>query len=276
MTAAIPPLSVVIAVRDEAAGLAPLLADLAGQPQLVREVRVVDGGSRDGSATVAILSGARVCHAPPSRGGQLRAGVAATDAPWLLLLHGDVRLPPGWATQVAGAITAGSTAGGGIAADEPAVAWAFHLAIAGADPALRLVAWAAALRSRWRQLPYGDQGLLLSRRLYDRAGGIAPLPLMEDLEFVLRLRRLGRLRLLPGALQVSGRRWQRLGVWRTGWINARLRRSWRRGVDPEQLAALYRAGGVKGNTRKHSGGSGAPAPSPGPHRSPQPRDRRTG
>ena len=101
------------------------------------------------------------------------------------------------------------------------------------------MAWLSTLRSRWFGLPYGDQGLLLSRGLYERSGGLAPLPLMEDLEFVLRLRRLAPIRMLPRPLQVDGRRWRRLGVWRTTWRNAALRRAWRRGVDPRHLAARY-------------------------------------
>ena len=225
------PLSVVIPVRDEARGLPPLLADLAAAPALVAEVVVVDGDSRDGSATVARLAGARVLSAPPGRGSQLRQGIAASRAPWLLLLHGDGRLPEGWAESVAAAIAQGEGR-----------AWAFRLAISGADPALRLVELAVSLRSRWRSLPYGDQGLLLSRTLHERAGGIAPLPLMEDLEFVLRLRRLAPIQLLPGALRVSDRRWRRLGVWQTTVANARLRRDWRRGESPNRLAQRYRGG----------------------------------
>jgi rSAM/selenodomain-associated transferase 2 len=225
------PLSVVIPVRDEARGLPPLLADLATAPELVEEVLVVDGGSRDGSAAVARLAGASSLASPPGRGAQLRCGIAASRAPWLLLLHGDVRLPPEWAASVAAAIRSGERR-----------AWAFHLAIAGRDPALRLVELGVTLRSRWRALPYGDQGLLLSRSLYERAGGIAPLPLMEDLEFVQRLGRLAPIGLLPGALQVSERRWRRLGVWQTVLANARLRRAWRRGEPADRLARRYDRG----------------------------------
>lgn len=227
--AVLAPLDVVIAVRNEARGLPPLLADLARAPSgLVRDVLVIDGGSSDGSLRLARLAGARVQSAEAGRGRQLVQGVAASGAPWLLLLHGDARLPPHWPALVAAAIAAGA-----------ATVWAFHLAIAASDPRLQLVAWAANGRSRWRQRPYGDQGLLLARSLYAAAGGLSPLPLMEDLEFVLRLRCHGPIRLLDGALSVDGRRWQRLGIWRTTWSNARLRRRWRRGVDPTLLAAEY-------------------------------------
>jgi rSAM/selenodomain-associated transferase 2 len=225
----LPPLDVVIAVRNEARGLPPLLADLAMAPSgLVRQVLVVDGGSNDGSQRLARLAGARLQPAPAGRGGQLAQGVAASGAPWVLLLHGDARLPPRWFALVAPAIAAGA-----------GTAWAFRLAIAGRNPGLRLVELAANGRSRWRRLPYGDQGLLLARSLYDLAGGINPLPLMEDLEFVLRLRLHGAIRLLDGAVSVDDRRWRSLGVWRTTWRNARLRRQWRRGHDPRLLAAAY-------------------------------------
>ena len=223
-----PPLSVVIAACDEARGLPALLADLAMGPSLVREVLVVDGGSSDGTPRLAVLAGADVLHDGRGRGGQLAKGVEHSTAPWLLLLHGDVRLPPGWALALAAAIAAGEDN-----------AWAFRLRIDADDPALRLVEMAVALRSRWRQLPYGDQGLLLARRLHDAAGGIAPLPLMEDLEFMQRLRARARIHSLGAALRVNGRRWQRLGVWQTVLANARLRRAWRRGTPEQELASRY-------------------------------------
>jgi len=232
---ALAPLSVVIPVRNEAAGLASLLADLATAPQLVREVLVIDGGSHDPSPTVARLAGARVRWLPPGRGRQLAAGVAASDGPWLLLLHGDGRLPVGWARAI------GSKLHDPTPRRRPE-AWYFNLAIAAPGPALRLVERAVALRCRWRQLPYGDQGLLLSRRLLEHCGGIAPLPLMEDLDLVLRLRRQAQLRSLGLPLTVDGRRWRRLGVWQTTLANAQLRRQWRRGVPVEELAVLYGQG----------------------------------
>jgi len=227
-----PQLAVVIPVRNEAQRLPLLLADLARAPAgLVAERLVVDGGSDDGSGTVARLAGATVLPGPANRGRQLQLGVAASTAPWLLLLHGDARLPRGWAAAVQRALAA------------PPAAWYFDLAVAGGGWPLRLLELAVGLRCRLRRLPYGDQGLLLPRALLQRAGGIRPLPLMEDLDLVQRLRPLAPLRSLGVPLRVDGRRWRRhgarLGVLRVAWRNARLRRAWRRGVGPEQLAALY-------------------------------------
>jgi rSAM/selenodomain-associated transferase 2 len=225
-----PPLAVVIPARDEARRLPLLLADLARAPALVREIWVVDGGSGDGTARVAALAGARLLRAAPNRGAQLGQGIAASTAPWLLLLHADGRLPEGWPAAVTRAIAAG-----------PDRCWAFSLAITGASPALRLVEALVACRTRLFQLPYGDQGLLVERQALARVGGVAPIPLMEDLDLVTRLRAVMPIRLLPGRYRVDGRRWRRLGVLRVSWSNARLRRAWRRGEDPWRLAERYGA-----------------------------------
>ncbi|WP_369802020.1 TIGR04283 family arsenosugar biosynthesis glycosyltransferase [Synechococcus sp. 8F6] len=231
------PIAVVIAARNEAPRLPLLLADLAAAPQLVGEILVVDGASDDATARVAALAGAAVQASSPGRGRQLALGVASTESPWLLLLHADARFEPGWDRAVR------------VALGLPDAAWYFDLAIAAAQPALRLVELAVALRSRWRQLPYGDQGLLVPRRLLARAGGVALIPLMEDLELVLRLRHFSQLRPLGARLQVDGRRWQALGVWQTALANAQLRRSWRRGIPPEALAARYYGSAVRERRR---------------------------
>lgn len=228
--AAPPPLSVVIATRNEAARLPALLAQLAAAPDLVREVLVVDGGSADGTGWLARLAGARLLCSEPGRGMQLGRGVAAAEGPWLLLLHADVRLPQGWAERVRRSLARPGAA---------ERAWYFELAIASSRPELRLLELAVRLRSRWRQLPYGDQGLLLHRDLYAAVGGMRPLPLMEDLDLVERLRRRVRLCSLALPLEVDGRRWRRQGLWRTSWGNLQLRRAWRRGVPAVELARRY-------------------------------------
>jgi rSAM/selenodomain-associated transferase 2 len=221
-------LAVVVPSFNEATRLPLLLADLAAGPaDVMAELVVVDGGSRDGTPQLARLGGAQVMHAQASRGWQLQRGVAATTAPWLLLLHADARLQPGWSEALRRAMAA------------PEAVWAFDLAVEGPGVALRLLEWAVRLRSQLRRLPYGDQGLLLPRALLERAGGIPPLPLMEDLLLIQRLQRLAPIRRLGCPLQVNGRRWQRHGVLGTAWRNARLRQAWRRGISPQHLAHRY-------------------------------------
>ena len=222
-----PPLAVVIPTLNEAAHLPLLLADLAVPRGLVAEVVVVDGGSSDGTAAIARLAGARVALAAGGRGAQLALGASQTTAPWLLFLHGDARLPLGWAAAVNQALAV------------PPAGWYFQLGIEGAGLGLTLLQVGVALRSRWLQRPYGDQGLLVRRDTYLAVGGFRPLPLMEDLDLIERLAGRLRLRCLGPSLSVAGRRWRRLGLWGCLWQNWRLRRQWRRGVSADQLAQRY-------------------------------------
>jgi rSAM/selenodomain-associated transferase 2 len=223
-----PALAVVIPALNEAGRLPALLADLDQAPRgLISERVVVDGGSRDGTVQLARLGGAQVLRSAPGRGRQLQRGIAATTAPWLLLLHADARLCRTWPGVVQQAM------------HKPAAAWAFDLAIDAGGLSLRLVELAVRLRSQLRQLPYGDQGLLLPRALLHQAGGMPELDLMEDLALIQRLQALTRIRRLAQPLRVDGRRWRQLGVVRTTWRNARLRRAWRCGASPAELAGLY-------------------------------------
>ena len=231
-------LSVVVPVLNEAQRLPALLAQLQQASELVGEVLVVDGGSGDASRSIAALAGAKLLRQSGGRGRQLAAGVAAARGCWLLLLHGDCSLPRGWDLALRRAIQQSETL---TPKPNGAQAYYFELAIGGRQPGLRLVELAVGLRSRWWQRPYGDQGLLLPAALLAAAGGVKPIPLMEDLDLVQRLRRHGRLVSLRLRLLVDGRRWRRLGIWGATLANARLRRAWRRGVDPEELAQRYRA-----------------------------------
>jgi rSAM/selenodomain-associated transferase 2 len=163
-------------------------------------VVVADGGSADATRTLAEAAGARVVQAPPGRGTQLAAGAAVAETPWMLFLHADTRLAPGWPDAVRAVMARPDRAAyARFILDDPAPQ---------ARRLERLVAW----RCRVLALPYGDQGLLISRALYDELGGFRPLPLMEDVDLV---RRLGRRRLtaLPVDAVTSAARWRRDGWW---------------------------------------------------------------
>jgi len=223
-----PPLAVVIPALNEGQRLPLLLADLAqAPPTLIRELVLVDGGSGDGTPLIARLAGAQVVQSPAGRGQQLRRGISDTTAPWLLLLHADARLCHDWPLVVQRAL------------QQAPAAWAFDLAIDAPGLSLRLLELAVRLRSRWRQLPYGDQGLLVPRTVLEQAGGMPALALMEDLLLIQRLRAITRIRSLQRPLQVDGRRWQRHGVIGTAWRNAQLRQDWRQGISADQLARRY-------------------------------------
>ncbi len=223
----IPELSVVIPTLDAAATLEATLHALGDAPA---EIVVADGGSRDATAALARSLGARVLHAPRGRGSQLAAGIAAAAGSWLLLLHADTRLQPGWQHAVR-AHLAGS----------PGRAGYFHLALDSPDPRARRLEHLVAWRCRILHLPYGDQGLLLSRSLLDAAGGMPRLPLMEDVALVRGLRRLDARALVPldAAALTSAARWERDGWLRRSARNLLCLALWRAGVPPAMIARLY-------------------------------------
>lgn len=261
------PLSVVIPTLNESRSLPLLLADLGRWPGPM-QLLVVDGGSSDATATVAHLAGAEVLRSGErGRGQQLLLGSTKAREDWLLVLHADSRLHPHWPAAVSTVINDPRNS---------SQAWTFNFQVDGDRLMLRMLEQAVALRSRWLQRPYGDQGLLIHRELLAKAGGYRPLALMEDLDLVMRLNGQATIRQLGLPLTTSGRRWRTHGVLRIAWRNARLRRRWRRGDDPAQLANTYAAEPVSWRTRRHNGAVAAPAPNPGADRNSPPPDPQTG
>ncbi|MGF1649073.1 MAG: TIGR04283 family arsenosugar biosynthesis glycosyltransferase [Hyphomicrobiaceae bacterium] len=172
---------------------------------VVRDVVIVDAGSTDHTLAVADSAGAEIISvAQRGRGPQLRTGAAAARGDWLLFLHSDTALEPGWEAEVAGFID-GIRAG---RRDDSAAAFRFALDDSGLAP--RVVEAGVSARCSLFGLPYGDQGLLVSRALYDAVGGYPDLPLMEDVEIV---RRLGRKRvtMLRSRALTSAARYRRAG-----------------------------------------------------------------
>jgi rSAM/selenodomain-associated transferase 2 len=221
-------ISVVVPTLDDAGELPRTLAALAGSAS-IREIIVSDGGSRDETASITHAAGARFMTGPRGRGVQLIAGAAAATGEWLLFLHADCRLTPDWEKAVAEFIArpgASDRAGYfGFALDDPGPA---------ARRLERIVAW----RCRVFGLPYGDQGLLIARGLYDAVGGFAAIPLMEDVDFV---RRLGRHRIAPiGAQAISSAgRYRRDGYLRRPLRNLLCLSLYFAGVPPQRIARLY-------------------------------------
>lgn len=225
-------LSVVIPALNAAATLGATLAAVGGVsgggapgPD---EIIVVDGGSTDATLRTAHQLGARLIAAPRGRGMQLAAGAREATGDWLLFLHADTRAAPGWhdaahafAADPANAMRAGY----------------FRFALDDPSPQARRLERRVAWRAKKLGLPYGDQGLLLSRALYDAVGGYAAMPLMEDVDLV---RRIGRARLaaIPVDFTTDGRKFH-------GRYRARSARNlailslYFLGVPPRVLAKLY-------------------------------------
>jgi hypothetical protein len=218
--------SVIIPALNEARHIAATLRAVGQSPG--HEVIVVDGGSIDATVQRAKEAGATVIASKPGRARQLNAGAARAEGASLLFLHADTLLPLGWGEALVRTLR-----GSGVAAG------AFRFRIAGNFPGKSLVEWTTGFRSRWFQRPYGDQGLFLSRALFEELGGFADLPIMEDYEMIARLRRRGRIVTVSEAALTSGRRWQELGVLRTTLRNQWMRAGYHLGVNPQKLEASY-------------------------------------
>jgi len=219
-------ISVIIPALNEARHIAATLRAVGQSPG--HQVFVVAGGSTDATALRAQEAGATVLASKPGRARQLNAGAARAEGASLLFLHADTLLPPGWADALVRTLRASGAAAG-----------AFRFRIAEKFPGKSFIEWTTGLRSRWLQRPYGDQGLFLTRALFEEMGGFADLPIMEDYEFTVRLRRRGRIVTVSEAALTSGRRWQELGVLRTTLRNQWMLAGYHLGVSPQKLQAHY-------------------------------------
>ena len=201
-----PMISVVIPTFNAEATLGPTLAALvpAVVHGVVREAIIADGGSTDATCAIAEAAGTHLVEAERGRGTQLDAGAAMARGDWLLFLHADTVLEPSWVEEARSFIERVETGRRAHAA----ASFSFALDDDGIMP--RLLEALVHLRCLVFGLPYGDQGLLISRRLYDRLGGFRPLPLMEDVDLVRRLKRR-ELVMLKSRAVTSGERYRREG-----------------------------------------------------------------
>jgi rSAM/selenodomain-associated transferase 2/rSAM/selenodomain-associated transferase 1 len=223
-------LSIVIPTLNAGASVAKTIASLGAADETMRvEIIVADGGSDDDTRARAAAAGATVVMAPRGRGVQLAAGAKRASGRWLLFLHADTTLPPSWHSIIEAFMRGENHA---------QKAAYFRLAFDDASRGARRVAALANWRARALGLPYGDQGLLLSRATYDALGGYRDMPIMEDVDVV---RRIGKARLveLPAAVTTSAERYRRDGYLLRPMQNLGLLALYYLGVSPRLLVRLY-------------------------------------
>jgi rSAM/selenodomain-associated transferase 2 len=221
-------LSIVIPTLNAAETLPATLAALAAWDTSPVQLIVADGGSRDSTCDIAVSAGAGIVTGERGRGAQLVAGAKSAEGDWLLFMHADTVLEPGWPAAVrAHMASAGATAA------------VFRFRLDDAAPAARILERIVAARTRLLALPYGDQGLLISRELYTGIGGFRPIPIMEDVDIVRRLGR-ARLAVLDCAAITSAGRYRREGYLRRMLRNVTCISMWFAGVAPERIARVYR------------------------------------
>ncbi|MEO0613797.1 MAG: TIGR04283 family arsenosugar biosynthesis glycosyltransferase [Pseudomonadota bacterium] len=254
-------LSVIIPTLNAEAGLPACLESLVpgAVDGLIREVIISDAGSSDATATIVEALGARLVHGARGRGVQMITGATSARGTWLLFLHADTSLAPGWVSDVRRHLSERVAHGGhrvGV----------FSLAFDEDGLAPTLVAVGAMLRTRLLKAPYGDQGLLIHRDDYAAIGGFAPIPLFEDVDIIARVRRhFGRraISVMRTRAVTSAVRYRQDGYARRVLRNFLCVSLYRLGYAPEKILKIYHRNNRLPHNQPRSGstlGAGA-APS---------------
>ena len=219
-------LSVIIPVLNEEKTIAQTLEHLQ---KTAVEIIIVDGGSTDNTVEIAQNMGIKTILSPePGRSNQMNTGAKYAIGKVLLFLHADTKLPHNYLQYIEESLEKSNT-----------IAGAFLLKIESQNPLLRIVEKGVNARSRLLQMPYGDQGIFLKKETFETIGGFPDIPLMEDFQLMLTLKKQGKIRLAKAPVITSARRWEKLGVIKTTLINQKVILGYFLGVSPEKLKQWY-------------------------------------
>lgn len=219
--------AIVIPTLDEGARIA---ATLAHARRIADLVVIADGGSTDETRQIVDGAGTLLCLSPAGRGRQLARGAEtalAAGAEVLVFLHADTRLPADARRLVTDCLLAGDPGGGFSVTFDDAGRW------------FRLGERIVNLRTRVLRMPLGDQAQFASADTYRTLGGFRPWPILEDVDFMRRMRHLGRPAVIDAQVTTSARRFRTHGTARTIAANWLIWALYLAGVSPDRLARLY-------------------------------------
>ena len=216
--------SVIIPALNEARAILPCLHSVRNQ-QGEFEIVVIDGGSLDGTVE-AVRPHARVVHSERGRAVQMNFGARQSIGEVLLFLHADSHLPPRAFPLLEQAL-----------ADPRIVGGTFRLKFNSEKFLLRLIAFFS--RIKFRYFHYGDQGIFVRRWVFEQLHGFAEIPFMEDVDFLQRLHKIGRVKLLNQPITTSARRFLERGIIRQQLTNIFLVIYYLLGAKPENLKKWY-------------------------------------
>jgi rSAM/selenodomain-associated transferase 2 len=226
-----PKIYIIIPVLNEEKNIEnTLTAILRHQDSEVMEIIVVDGGSQDQTVVKSQTMGVKVIISPHTgRATQMNLGAEKATGDILLFLHGDTIIPDNFPKIMTE-----------ILAEDAIIAGAFLLQIDSQQLSLKLIEKMANLRAKMLALPYGDQGIFLSKNIFQEMGGFKNMAIMEDFDLIQRLKKRGKIKIASLAVTTSCRRWQNLGVCKTTLINQLVIIGYYCGIKPERLKQFYR------------------------------------
>ncbi len=223
-------ISVIIPTLNEAKTIEQAILSIVSSQNV--EVIIVDGGSLDDTVEIASRTSVKVLSAAGVRAIQMNLGAEFATGEILLFLHADTLLPPEFATMVRQVFSAR----GNLAP----IAGAFALRIDAPQRRFRLIEWGVNWRSRFANMPYGDQAIFLTAQTFAQLGGFPELPIMEDFQLMRQLGRLGRIEIIPTPVVTSARRWLKRGIFQTTVINQMMILGYYLRVPPTRLNQWYR------------------------------------
>ena len=218
-------ISIIIPTINEANNLPLLLSDLLTTYK-EGEIIIVDCGSEDRTIDVANIYGAKVYRSKEkNRGLQLDIGAKNSKGEWLIFLHADTRLTHDWFRKI-----------NSVFKGDKNYIYYFKFKIYHKKMIFRVLEILVNLRSRFFKQPYGDQGLIIHKTNYLKNNGFRKIPLMEDVDFLRRLKNKKNLKQLNLPIFISSRKWERTNIFLQALKNWNLRRRWLKG---ESIKSIY-------------------------------------
>jgi len=218
-------ISIIIPTINEANNLPLLLSDLSSI-QKEGEIIIVDCGSEDKTIDIANIYGAKVFISKErNRGLQLDIGAKKSKGEWLIFLHADTRLTHDWFKKINSYLKGNKN-----------IIYYFEFKINHKKIIYRVLEILVNFRSKFFKQPYGDQGLIIHRTTYFKNNGFRKIPLMEDVDFLMRLNKKKDLKQLNFPIFISSRKWERTNIFLQAIKNWHFRRRWLKG---ESLKSIY-------------------------------------
>ena len=221
-------ISIIIPTINEANNLPLLLSDLSTVYK-DREIIIVDCGSKDKTIDIANIYGAKVILSKErNRGFQLDLGAKNSKGDWLIFLHADTRLTHDWFTKIKSFLNT-----------ERNYIYYFKFKINDQKIIYRFLEIIVNFRSKYFKQPYGDQGLIIHRSIYCENNGFRKIPIMEDVDFVRRLKNKKDLKQLNLPIFTSSRKWERTNIFLQALKNWNFRRRWLKGESTKSIYSDY-------------------------------------